>query len=120
MFSNNAVMVIGPTPPGTGVIALAFRETSLKSTSPTKRYPFDTPGSSILFIPTSITTTTADPEIYIVVFDDGIIRVLNAYVSTGSVIISYYLGNLEIYLYSASPIDFQAVSLGKFSLVKKV
>ena len=65
-------------------------------------------------------TTTADPEIYIVVFEDGIIRVLNAYVSTGSVIISYYLGNLEIYLYSASPIDFQAVSLGKFSLIKKV
>ncbi len=65
-------------------------------------------------------TTSADPEIYIVVFEDGIIRVLNAYVSTGSVIISYYLGNLEIYLYSASPIDFQAVSLGKFSLIKKV
>ncbi len=65
-------------------------------------------------------TTTADPEIYIVVFEDGIIRVLNAYVSTGSVIISYYLGNLELYFYTASPIDFQAVSLGKFSLIKKV
>ena len=29
-------MVMGPTPPGTGVIALATFETSSKSTSPTK------------------------------------------------------------------------------------
>ncbi len=41
-------MVIGPTPPGTGVIAFANFETSSKSTSPT--IP-----SSVLFIPTSIT-----------------------------------------------------------------
>ena len=65
-------------------------------------------------------TTTADPEIYIVVFEDGIIRVLNAYVASGGVIVSYYLGNLELYFSGATSIDFQAVSLGKFSLVKKV
>ena len=41
-------MVIGPTPPGTGVIALATLETSSKSTSPTKP-------ESVLLIPTSIT-----------------------------------------------------------------
>ena len=39
---------MGPTPPGTGVIALATLETSSKSTSPTKP-------ESVLLIPTSIT-----------------------------------------------------------------
>ena len=39
---------MGPTPPGTGVKALATFETSSKSTSPT--IPF-----SVLLIPTSIT-----------------------------------------------------------------
>ena len=33
LFSKHAI-VIGPTPPGTGVIALATLETSSKSTSP--------------------------------------------------------------------------------------
>ena len=41
-------MVIGPTPPGTGVKALATFDTSSKATSPT--IPF-----SVLLIPTSIT-----------------------------------------------------------------
>ena len=41
-------MVIGPTPPGTGVKAFATFETSSNATSPTK--PF-----SVLLIPTSIT-----------------------------------------------------------------
>ena len=41
-------MVIGPTPPGTGVIALDFSFTVSKSTSPTILSPS-------LFIPTSIT-----------------------------------------------------------------
>ena len=45
---NKQAIVIGPTPPGTGVIAFATLETSSKSTSPSK--PF-----SVLFIPTSIT-----------------------------------------------------------------
>ena len=48
MFFNKHAIVIGPTPPGTGVRALAFFETSSNATSPT--IPF-----SILFIPTSIT-----------------------------------------------------------------
>ena len=47
MLSKQAI-VIGPTPPGTGVIALATLETSSKSTSPTKP-------ESVLLIPTSIT-----------------------------------------------------------------
>ena len=48
VFLNKQAIVIGPTPPGTGVIALATFETSLKSTSPTMP-------SVVLFIPTSIT-----------------------------------------------------------------
>ena len=47
LLSKQAI-VIGPTPPGTGVIAFATFETSSKSTSPTKPL-------SVLFIPTSIT-----------------------------------------------------------------
>jgi len=39
---------MGPTPPGTGVTALATLETSSKSTSPTRP-------ESVLLIPTSIT-----------------------------------------------------------------
>jgi hypothetical protein len=45
---NKQAIVIGPTPPGTGVIALATLETSSKSTSPTNP-------ESVLLIPTSIT-----------------------------------------------------------------
>ena len=41
-------MVIGPTPPGTGVKAFAFLETSSNATSPTMPL-------SVLLIPTSIT-----------------------------------------------------------------
>ena len=47
-FLSKQAIVIGPTPPGTGVKALAFFETSSNATSPTK--PF-----SVLLIPTSIT-----------------------------------------------------------------
>ena len=45
---NKQAIVIGPTPPGTGVTALATFDTSSKSTSPTKP-------ASVLLIPTSIT-----------------------------------------------------------------
>ena len=45
---NRQAIVIGPTPPGTGVTALATLETSSKSTSPTRP-------ESVLLIPTSIT-----------------------------------------------------------------
>ncbi len=49
MFFISIAIVIGPTPPGTGVIALATSETSLYATSP-QSFPF-----SSRFIPTSIT-----------------------------------------------------------------
>ena len=48
VFFNKHAIIIGSTPPGTGVKALAFFETSSKATSPT--IPF-----SVLLIPTSIT-----------------------------------------------------------------
>src|SRR5207245_4614352 len=37
VFDINIAMVIGPTPPGTGVIALHFGATSSNATSPTSR-----------------------------------------------------------------------------------
>ena len=55
MFSSIAT-VIGPTPPGTGVIADATSETPSKSTSPASRYPRFRDESSTRFTPTSITT----------------------------------------------------------------
>ena len=48
VFFNKHAIVIGPTPPGTGVKAFATLETSSKLTSPT--IPL-----SVLLIPTSIT-----------------------------------------------------------------
>ena len=48
MFFNKQAIVIGPTPPGTGVSAFATFETSSKATSPTRPL-------SVLLIPTSIT-----------------------------------------------------------------
>ena len=51
-------MVIGPTPPGTGVIKLDLSLTDSKSTSPTILYPFSLVRSSTLVIPTSITTAS--------------------------------------------------------------
>ena len=53
----NIDIVIGPTPPGTGVICDANVFTSLKLTSPTILYPRFLLKSNILFIPMSITTT---------------------------------------------------------------
>ena len=50
VFSRSIVIVIGPTPPGTGVIADAFSLTDAKSTSPVSL------PSARLFIPTSMTT----------------------------------------------------------------
>src|SRR5204863_3190290 len=50
VFTNSMVMVMGPTPPGTGVIQPATSETPAKSTSP-QSLP-----SSLRFMPTSITT----------------------------------------------------------------
>src|SRR6056300_679875 len=53
VFCNKQDIVIGPTPPGTGVIAFTLSFTFSKSTSPTS---FLLPFSSIRLIPTSITT----------------------------------------------------------------
>jgi len=40
VFFNNIAIVIGPTPPGTGVMKEDFLLTSAKSTSPVITYPF--------------------------------------------------------------------------------
>lgn len=39
VLDRSMAIVIGPTPPGTGVIAEATLEASSKQTSPTSRYP---------------------------------------------------------------------------------
>src|SRR5690606_36687408 len=56
VFCSNIVIVIGPTPPGTGVIASATSAASSKCTSPTSRYPRFALGSSTRLMPTSMTT----------------------------------------------------------------
>src|ERR1041385_3646680 len=59
VFCISIAMVIGPTPPGLGVILPATACTSAKSTSPTNREPPLATGSLMRFTPTS--TTTAPP-----------------------------------------------------------
>ena len=56
VFFNKEAMVMGPTPPGTGVIFEATREALSKSTSPTKRRPDFRDASGMKFVPTSTTT----------------------------------------------------------------
>mmetsp|Transcript_15182 Transcript_15182/g.45779 ORF Transcript_15182/g.45779 Transcript_15182/m.45779 type:complete len:373 (+) Transcript_15182:227-1345(+) len=53
---RSMAMVIGPTPPGTGVMRDAFSLASSKCTSPTSRYPSFFEGSSTALMPTSMTT----------------------------------------------------------------
>ena len=48
--------VMGPTPPGTGVMASATSDTGSKSTSPSRRYPRSLVASSTRLMPTSMTT----------------------------------------------------------------
>mmetsp|Transcript_4608 Transcript_4608/g.29207 ORF Transcript_4608/g.29207 Transcript_4608/m.29207 type:complete len:268 (-) Transcript_4608:236-1039(-) len=55
VFFNNMAMVMGPTPPGTGVSTPATSLTPSKSTSPTNLYPVFFVASSTAFVPTSIT-----------------------------------------------------------------
>ncbi len=56
MFLSKQAIVIGPTPPGTGVIADANFDASSKSTSPTSLFFISLLiWISILLIPTSIT-----------------------------------------------------------------
>ena len=54
VFFKSIEIVIGPTPPGTGVIKPTFDDTLFRSTSPTILYPFDEERSFTLVIPTSI------------------------------------------------------------------
>ena len=55
-FRSSMAMVIGPTPPGTGVRCEAAAAQLAKSTSPTSRYPRFFEASSTALIPTSMTT----------------------------------------------------------------
>src|SRR5205823_14582018 len=57
VFDRSIAIVMGPTPPGTGEIAFAFRRTASKSTSPTVREPLFAVGSGMRLMPTSMTTT---------------------------------------------------------------
>mmetsp|Transcript_44982 Transcript_44982/g.97711 ORF Transcript_44982/g.97711 Transcript_44982/m.97711 type:complete len:200 (+) Transcript_44982:163-762(+) len=56
VFLSSMAMVIGPTPPGTGVIFDATARASLKATSPTSLWPSFLVESSTALIPTSMTT----------------------------------------------------------------
>src|SRR4030043_1544242 len=56
VFNMSMVMVMGPTPPGTGVMALAFWLTDSKSTSPASIL-LPSAVLPISFTPTSMTTT---------------------------------------------------------------
>ena len=52
----SAAMVMGPTPPGTGVMKLHLGDTSAKATSPFRAKPLFLEASGTRVIPTSITT----------------------------------------------------------------
>ena len=56
VFSIKDAMVMGPTPPGTGVIQLHLGATLSKSTSPVRRLPDFFVASAMRLMPTSITT----------------------------------------------------------------
>ena len=55
-MASSIAIVIGPTPPGTGVISDATSLTSSNFTSPTMRYPRGRDASVTRLMPTSITT----------------------------------------------------------------
>mmetsp|Transcript_38289 Transcript_38289/g.120884 ORF Transcript_38289/g.120884 Transcript_38289/m.120884 type:complete len:208 (+) Transcript_38289:104-727(+) len=54
VFCSSMAMVMGPTPPGTGVMQLATLEHPSKSQSPTSLYPRFLVASSTALIPTSM------------------------------------------------------------------
>mmetsp|Transcript_105162 Transcript_105162/g.282587 ORF Transcript_105162/g.282587 Transcript_105162/m.282587 type:complete len:270 (+) Transcript_105162:230-1039(+) len=56
VFFSSMAIVIGPTPPGTGVIHEAMPWAAAKSTSPTRRCPSFFEASSTALMPTSMTT----------------------------------------------------------------
>ena len=60
MFFINRVMVIGPTPPGTGVMNEHLGATLSKSTSPRRRNPDLRVASGTRVVPTSTTTAPSD------------------------------------------------------------
>src|SRR5665213_1891883 len=51
VLARSMAIVIGPTPPGTGVIAAAISRTASKSTSPQSRYPRGRVASSTRVVP---------------------------------------------------------------------
>ena len=64
VFASRHAIVMGPTPPGTGVIASAIDSQSWKSTSPTILYlsgPFS--GAGTLLIPTSMIQVSLNQRI---------------------------------------------------------
>lgn len=56
VFFSSMAIVMGPTPPGTGVMAAAFSLHSSNAQSPTSRYPAFFVASSTGLVPTSMTT----------------------------------------------------------------
>ena len=54
VLDMSMAMVMGPTPPGTGVILLATLTASSKSTSPVRRYPAFFEASGTELVPTSM------------------------------------------------------------------
>src|SRR5664279_5022746 len=56
VFFSKAAMVMGPTPPGTGVIKLQSGDTSANATSPLRANPLFFEESGTLVMPTSMTT----------------------------------------------------------------
>ena len=67
---------------------------------------------------TQVGVTSSDPQVFDIVFDDGIIRLMKAFTTPGNyATLSYYLGGMQIYVAGTPPVTFTVVSLGKFSIV---
>lgn len=63
-------------------------------------------------------SSTTDPQVKTIIFDDGVIRLTKAFAEPGGyAYISYFGGNLELYVAGSVPVDYTVVSLGKFSIV---
>lgn len=76
------------------------------------------PNPNQMPIYTQVGITSIDPQVFNIVFDDGIIRLTKSFTSPGNyAMISYYLGNLQVYVQGTPPVTFTVVSLGKFSIV---
>lgn len=74
------------------------------------------PNQMPLYTVTGVTST--DPEVFTIVFEDDIIRLTKAFTDPGDyAIISYFAGNLEVYVAGTAPANFTVVSMGAFHLV---